>query len=277
MIIPSNLELEDFLLQEIRFPNAVNAIGVDGPVLFRPLQRPAFPAETAPSEQIRFYELRIKAYQEERSRIIALRNKIVSSISTDIYLQLFSTDFDRLNAGPDDLFSALEYKFGQESAADIASEAASVLKGTENGNFEEFIARQKTYIRCCSEGGQPLTDLQQVDQLCKALEKQREINMKTLKDFFYDAYPDREHQTFDRLLNKVRNAWNNRTISTKAAHLAVNSNVATTVCSALPTQELKTVIREAQQILSKREKTAGRPPVAKPPCTCTIYRTVETW
>ena len=53
------LELEDFLLQEIRFPNAVNEIRIDGPPLFRPIQRPAFPAETASTAAIRFFELHL--------------------------------------------------------------------------------------------------------------------------------------------------------------------------------------------------------------------------
>ena len=51
----------------------------------------------------------------------ALRNKIVGSITPDIYLQLFRTDFDRLNAGPDSLYYVLDIKFRLESAADICS------------------------------------------------------------------------------------------------------------------------------------------------------------
>jgi hypothetical protein len=260
------LELEDFLLQEIRFPNAAYEIPirVDGPPLFRPIQRPAFPAETASTAAIRFFELRLKAYQEERSRIIALRNKIVSSISTDIYLQLFSTDLARLNAGPDHLYSALETKFRHESAADIASEAASALKGIENGNFEAFLARQKTYIRRCSEGGQPMTNLQQVEQLCKALEGQREINIKTIRDFFYDAFPEREDQTFDRLLSKVRNAWNNRTAPVHRAHMAVTAHVAAVNARAMTPGEIKLSIRELQQEQSKRLRDDGTKPPHKP-------------
>ena len=188
------LDLEDFLLQDTRHPVAPGDIRNVNAVIFRLLAKPAFPLETATGNQIKFYELRIRAFQEERSRITALRNKIVGSISPDIYLQLFRTDFDRLNAGPDSLYYVLDIKFRLESAADIASQASSVLRGIENGNFEEFIARQKTYIKRCSEGGLPLTDLQQVDQLFTALNKQREINIKSIKEFFYDAYPERDQQ-----------------------------------------------------------------------------------
>ena len=124
--------------------------------------------------------------------------------------------------------------------------------GIENGNFEEFIARQKTFIKRCSEGGIPLTDRQQVDQLFTALKQQREINIKSIKDFFYDAYSEREQQTFELLATKIRHAWNNRTTPAQLGNMAVTSHVAAVNSRAMTSGEIKISIRELQQDLSQK-------------------------
>ena len=88
--------------------------------------------------------------------------------------------------------------------------------------------------------------------------------MKTIKDFFYDAFPYREDQTFDRLLYKVRNAWNNRTAHVKAAQMAVTSHVAAVNSRALTSGEIKISIRELQQEQAKRLRGDGARPPPKP-------------
>ena len=94
---------------------------------------------------------------------------------------------------------ALDDKYRTETAADIASQAASVLRGIEQGNLEAFMSRQRHYIKSRADAEMPLTELQQVEQLFKALEKQREINVDSIKQFFYNEFPQRADQTFDRL------------------------------------------------------------------------------
>ena len=53
------LELENFLLQEIRYPGAADDIRNIDPAIFRPLTKPEFPPDTATGDQIKFYELRL--------------------------------------------------------------------------------------------------------------------------------------------------------------------------------------------------------------------------
>lgn len=159
------LELHDFLIQGLVYPNGVDVVALENerPV-FRPLQKPNFPLSTSTAAQIKFYDLQEKAYEKQRSRIFALRVKIVSSISPDVYHDLFTTEYSRINAGLDDIFTLLDKKFGLETAADIALEAHLVLKGIEHGNFEEFMARQKRFIERRRQAEMPLTDAQQVQR-----------------------------------------------------------------------------------------------------------------
>ena len=82
------LELHDFLIQSLVYPNGVDNNALEERPVFRPLQKPDFPLSTSTANQIKFYELQEKAYDKQRSRISALRVKIVTSISPDVYHDL---------------------------------------------------------------------------------------------------------------------------------------------------------------------------------------------
>ena len=131
------LELHDLLIQSLVYPNGVDNNALEERPVFRPIQKPDFPLTTSTANQIKFYELQEKAYEKQRSRIFALRVKIVNSISPAVYHDLFTEEYARINAGPDEIFALLDKKFGVETAADIASEAHLVLNGIENGNRVE--------------------------------------------------------------------------------------------------------------------------------------------
>ena len=110
------LELHDLLIQSLVYPNGVDNNALEERPVFRPIQKPDFPLTTSTANQIKFYELQEKAYDKQRSRISALRVKIVTSISPDVYHDLFTTEYSRINAGPDEIFALLDKKFGVETA-----------------------------------------------------------------------------------------------------------------------------------------------------------------